>query len=162
MFGKRKQQNDTDGEARKTSNPYEAEEARDYIAEAERILLNPDPMLQSAGVHATLQPLRDMMQTDMPQAAAALAALLRGPNGGHRKTAAFAFAQLGFDDDIVINALEIQKANENARGNIEALDAAIKTLRLIPWHTDASEIDRKRAVTNLYEGRRWDAGLERR
>jgi len=141
------------------SNPYTEEEARDFLAEAERILLKPDAMQQAAGVPVTRIPLRDLLNVEVTEAANALAALLQGPNGGYRKTAALAFGQLGFDDQQIFNLLEAQKRNETAPGNVEAIEAAIATLRLIPRRTRSSELDRRRAVENLYEGRAWNLGV---
>jgi hypothetical protein len=142
------------------SNPYREEEARDFLAEAERILLKPDAMQQAAGVPVTRIPLRELLNVEVTEAANALAALLQGPNGGYRKTAALAFGQLGFDDQQILNLLETQKVNEKAQGNIDAIEAAIAALQLIPRRTKSSDLDRRRAVENLYEGRAWNLGIE--
>ncbi len=161
MFWKKKAQDGGSVQPTKQvdSNPFSDEEARDFLVEAERILLKPDAMQQAAGVPLTPIPLREMLNVDVMDAANALAALLQGPNGMYRKTAAFAFGQLGLDDEQILTLLENQKNNETAKGNIEAIEAAIAALRLVPRRTGSAELHRRRVVENLYEGRAWDAGL---
>ncbi len=124
------------------------DELRDYVAEAAAILRRGDPM---SGLDARATPLQELIAQNRSKAIQLLIQLLQNGNGTYRKNAAFALGQIG--DPTAIQSLVEQKAKESARGNIEAIDAALVTLRTIPLSTSTSDIDRRRMVDNVYEGR---------
>src|ERR1039458_4756607 len=128
------------------------DELRDFIAEAGAILRRGDPM---SGLSAQAAPLQELVAQNRSQAIGLLIQLLQSGNGTYRKNAAFALGQIG--DPVAIQPLIEQKGNESARGNIEAIDAALVTLRTIPLASTSSELERRRMVDDVYEGRspRW-------
>jgi hypothetical protein len=124
------------------------DDLRDYVAEASSILRRGDPM---SGLGPQGSSLESLVAQNRAQAIQLLLQLLQSGNGTFRKNAAFALGQIG--DPVVVEALEQQKGRESARGNIEAIDAALVTLRTIPLSSGSSELDRRRMIDNVYEGR---------
>lgn len=131
-------------------------ELPDFLAEAERVLQNPEPLLLASGISPTPAPLRALLTTDQNAGLNALVALLHGPNGGCRKLAAFALAQVGNDHPEMFKILEEQEHWETARGNVDAVRSAIRALQLAPASKCPSELNRRRAVQNLYDGKPWN------
>ncbi len=132
----------------------------DFLAEAEHVLQNPEPLLLAYGISPTPMPLRALLASDGGAGLNALVTLLHGPSTDCRKLAAFALAQVGNDHTEVVEILRKQKLDEMARGNIGAIQAAIDALRLAPASKCPSELNRRRAVQNLYGGRAWDLGFD--
>jgi len=124
------------------------DDLRDYVAEASSILRRGDPM---SGLAPQARPLQEIVEQDRKQAIELLRQLLQSGNGTFRKNAAFALGQIG--DPSAIDALVQRKGEEIARGNIDAIHAAIETLNTIPLSSGSSELDRRRMVDDVYKGR---------
>jgi HEAT repeat protein len=74
--------------------------------------------------------------------------LLSGGDGGHRKLAAFAIAQLG--DEQLLQSLIRQQMAERSPGCRDAIAAAITTLKRIPASSGSTEQQRSAMVRSIY------------
>lgn len=119
---------------------------RDYLTEVDRIFQVGDPL---AGILPTrTNTWRGIYQVDAESGRELLVQLLSGGNGGHRKIAAFAIAQLG--EEALLEALRQRRAEEGSQGCIDAMDAAIATLQRLPASAGSTEEERSSLVTSLY------------
>ncbi|MET0396648.1 MAG: hypothetical protein ABW277_07485 [Longimicrobiaceae bacterium] len=127
------------------------DEPRNYIAEVESAVRR-DPLSTPAGIKVPAFPfLNPADDAAREEVLSVLVAALEVPNGGTRKTAAFALAQLG--DPRPLGVLQARRSDETGRGNIEALDAAISVLHAMPHGSGSTEFERRQAVADVYWGR---------
>ncbi len=131
-------------------------EPRNYIAEVEAAVRS-DPLSVPVGIEVPALPLSSLVGDGArDEVLNVLVAILEVPNGGTRKAAALALAQLG--DPRPLNVLEARQVVETASGNLAALNAAITVLRRMPHGSGSTEFERCQAVAEAYSGR----PLERR
>ncbi len=132
------------------SPKFSMDDPRNYIAEVEAAVRH-DPLSVPPGIQIPPFPFTDCADdAAREEVLNVLAAVLDVPNGGTRKTAAFALAQFG--DPRPLKLLADRRSKETTRGNIEAINAAITVLRTMPHGVGSSELERRQAVANAYSG----------
>jgi tetratricopeptide (TPR) repeat protein len=115
----------------------------DYLDEATKIVRAP-------------YPLREMLRRDRAGTINALVECLGSPNIMVRKYSAFALGQIG--ETGVIEVLRSAYGHEQPGGAKDAMGAAIIALLEVP--NGATDQIRARAVSNVYHGQPWDAGIQ--
>jgi hypothetical protein len=119
------------------------DEPRDFVKEAGQWLKTPEPL--------------DVLLTrERDQAVSWLVQILRQPDQGGggtypRKYAAFVLGQIGATESL--ETLQTARDQESVRGVREAMDAAIVALRSCKADSSLTEIDRRRIVQNVYDGK---------
>jgi hypothetical protein len=124
-----------------------------YLLEVEHAL-RADPLSRVEGV-ALPSVSFSQLQSDPDRESLldVLIAALEVPNGTTRKSAAKALAQVGDNCPRVIQALTSRIDAEPAKGNKDALAAALMVLRQIPLSAGSSEMQRLKGVENAYFNR---------
>lgn len=125
-------------------------DAPDYLKEAEAAIRR-DPLSHLGDVVIPPQSFSELQNENRDELLRILTAALSVPNGTIRKSAAFALGQVG--DERVLNVLVEARETETARGNIEAIDAAIAVLESMSLSSGSTEAERRKAVENSYFGR---------
>jgi len=115
----------------------------DYLDEATKVVRAP-------------YPLREMLRRDRAGTINALVECLGSPNIMVRKYSAFALGQIG--ETGVIEVLRSAYGHEQPGGAKDAMGAAIIALLEVP--NGATDQIRARAVSNVYHGQPWNAGLQ--
>ena len=129
-------------------------DAPDYLRELDGALRH-DPLSRPSGFEVPRRPLRDMQENALPELVEIVKACLLVPNGSTRKGAAYSLAQIG--EASAVPALKERLGQEEAQGNREAIEAAIKVLEAMPRESGSSEEKRRKAVENAYFGRPLDS-----
>lgn len=119
------------------------DEPRDFVKEAGQWL-------------KTQEPLEALLSRERVQVVSWLVQILAQPDQGGggtypRKYAAFVLGQIGATESL--DALQTARDRESVRGVREAMDAAIAALRSCKTDPNLTEIDRRRIVQNVYDGK---------
>lgn len=125
-------------------------DAPDYLAEADRHLRD-DAIAEAAGLEMPTQALSSLVEEGRVAEVCDLLISALGVPSYAKKVSAFALGQLG--DPAAIEALEHYRRSESARGQVEALSAAIVTIREMPRTSSATDAERRKAVENAYHDR---------
>lgn len=125
-------------------------DAPDYLVEADQSLRS-DAIATVAGLQMPAQSLQALAEQGRIAEVRDLLIVGLGVPSYAKKVSAFALGQLG--DPAAIEALEQYRRSESARGQVEALSAAIVTIREMPRTSTATEAERRKAVENAYHDR---------
>jgi len=128
----------------------ETVDAPDYLADAERYFRS-DPFVAASGIQMSEATFADLIERgELDHVRSILIAGLSVPSYA-QKAAAFALGQLG--DPRAMPALEESRAEGPPMGQLEALNAALLTLREMPRDAGSTDGERRKAVENAYHGR---------